>query len=153
MGRPDGPGPEWARCPERSGKYEYNWCNRHGWRRCEEMSRHAVKHPHGHKTGWCQACHTDGQLRRRYGFTPADVAALLATQQGVCAICATPDPGGNGTFCIDHDHSCCPGRESCGRCLRGALCHNCNRGIGCLKDSPDVLLAAVDYLRRYARSL
>ena len=30
---------------------------------------------------------------------------------------------------IDHDHRCCPGSESCGKCIRGILCSSCNTGL------------------------
>lgn len=32
--------------------------------------------------------------------------------------------------CIDHDHRCCPGDVSCGKCVRGIVCSRCNTGIG-----------------------
>lgn len=150
MDRPTEPGPEWARCPQRLGKYEYNWCARHGWRTCDSMSTHTNRYPHDHRADWCSTCDMEAQLRRRYGITPADFAELLASQGGVCAVCSSPDPGGNGSFCVDHDHACCPTHQSCGNCLRGLLCHNCNRGIGSLRDSPRVLVSAANYLLRFA---
>lgn len=27
---------------------------------------------------------------------------------------------------VDHDHDCCPGGWSCGRCVRGLICSECN---------------------------
>lgn len=50
---------------------------------------------------------------------------------------------------IDHDHSCCPGKGSCGKCVRGILCRNCNVGLGFLKDSIPRLEDAISYLSSY----
>jgi len=86
------------------------------------------------------------QKRARYAANPekmreqarartykTDVDALLDAQNGKCAICTTPVARGN----VDHDHSCCAGYRSCGRCVRGVLCGGCNRGLGNFRDSKD----------------
>jgi hypothetical protein len=87
-----------------------------------------------------------GHLKRTFGITIDQYNALLETQNGGCAICHNPDPGrstrGNEMrqfFCVDHDHS--TGR------LRGLLCGNCNTGLGHFRDSPELLAAAIDYLK------
>ena len=49
-------------------------------------------------------------------------------------------------YCIDHDHNCCSGVYSCGRCVRGLLCRGCNTGLGHFKDNVDRLAAAMIYL-------
>lgn len=67
---------------------------------------------------------------RRHGLTQQDWDGRLAAQGGRCAICGTGKPGGRGTFHIDHDHECCPSLPSCGRCVRGLLCHGCNTRLG-----------------------
>lgn len=87
---------------------------------------------------------------RRYGLTPEQFDAMLAEQRGVCAVCGTDDPGDGKAWRIDHDHRCCPSGRSCGKCVRGLLCHQCNAGIGYLRDDPAVLAAAIDYLARRA---
>ena len=87
-------------------------------------------------------------LKHKYGITADEYAAKLREQGGVCGICGkTPEQNGKG-LAVDHDHSCCPGDRSCGKCVRGLLCIACNRGIGYLQDSEELLLAAVAYLRR-----
>lgn len=74
---------------------------------------------------------------------------MLDEQGGVCAICRQPETKHHSLVLkIDHDRSCCAGHESCGRCVRGLLCSNCNRALGLFGDDPDVITAAVMYLRR-----
>ena len=68
----------------------------------------------GNKT-WCKAC----RQAYRYGITRQEMASLL--DGTLCPICETRTKN-----VIDHDHSCCPGRQSCGKCIRGALCRPCN---------------------------
>ena len=86
-------------------------------------------------------------LKTRYGITQEQFEQRLEQQGGRCEICSTDEPGVKGWH-VDHDHSCCPGRRSCGKCFRGILCSNCNTALGLLGDSIDRLLAAVKYLRR-----
>jgi len=63
-------------------------------------------------------------LRFKYKISPEQYDAILAAQGGVCAICKRP-PGAR-RLGIDHDHNCCPGKYSCGKCIRGLLCGFCN---------------------------
>lgn len=65
-----------------------------------------------------------------------------------CMIC-----GSYEKLVVDHDHNCCknePGDKSfsCGKCVRGILCDKCNRGLGYMRDDLDILLKAVEYLKR-----
>ncbi|WP_409469557.1 endonuclease domain-containing protein [Streptomyces sp. HC307] len=53
------------------------------------------------------------------------VDLLLQFQQGKYAVCGVANSG-QRAMDIDHDHACCPGRRSCGGCVRGLLCSNCN---------------------------
>jgi hypothetical protein len=85
----------------------------------------------------------------RMGMTPESYADLLAAQKGCCRICGTDNPGNDGRFHIDHDHSCCPGQKSCGQCIRGLLCRGCNHTLGHARDNPETLRKAADYLESF----
>ena len=97
----------------------------------------------GHRAH-CRFCYNEGRrerfMREVYKITPADFDRMLSTQGHRCAICRTDDPRGHGQWHIDHDHVTGD--------VRGLLCTDCNTGIGSLKDDPDVLVAAAEYVRR-----
>lgn len=80
---------------------------------------------------------------RQYGLTEAERAAIFSDQGGLCAICRKAPSEGKGSWNgkalhIDHDHEF--------DYVRGMLCSNCNRGLGCFQDSTDLLAAAGRYL-------
>lgn len=86
-------------------------------------------------------------LRRKYDLSLEEYDQMLARQGGGCAICrSTIARGQGGRFQVDHDHSCCPDQFTCGECLRGLLCGNCNKALGLLGESVDVLKRAIAYL-------
>lgn len=84
------------------------------------------------------------KLMEKYGLTQAEYDQMLADQGGVCAICKKPetkvDPRLNTLrrLAVDHDHA--TGKN------RGLLCFACNTSIGLLKESPELLAAALLYL-------
>jgi hypothetical protein len=108
-------------------------------------------------TDTCEACGSkDIKLDRRYkfceecrpfwhqlkhGLSGKQIKALRQAQHGKCAIC-----GMARRLVIDHDHNCCSGSHSCGKCVRGLLCHQCNLGIGNLDDNPSLVLKGAYYL-------
>ncbi|MGV9985416.1 endonuclease VII domain-containing protein [Streptomyces olivaceus] len=85
----------------------------------------------------CKACRAiEGRadhLHRHYGLTEAERDAMVASQMGLCVICLEAPP-----VHVDHCHK--TGR------VRGVLCFNCNAGLGLLRDNPDVMNRAADYL-------
>lgn len=83
----------------------------------------------------------------RYNISPDEAQAMYEAQGGRCAICRVPK--NIDSLHVDHDHRCCA-QGSCGRCVRGFLCSQCNTGIGMLGDDRGRLLAAADYLARAA---
>jgi Recombination endonuclease VII len=90
-------------------------------------------------TSYCKACRREigrlGHLKRTFGLSPEDLAALIAAQGGTCAICDGPPQH------IDHDHD--SGK------VRGVLCGPCNMGLGQFQDEAARLLRAAAYLRRH----
>lgn len=104
---------------------------------------------------WWAAAKADGRSYdlakqyhlKKYGLTPAKFVAMLAAQRYRCAICKQPLVGARDTH-VDHDHACCPGGKSCGTCVRGLLCSDCNNGLGRFCDDPAVLRRAARYLER-----
>lgn len=89
-------------------------------------------------------------LKQKYGLTSEEYEEMLLAQDGVCAICHKYCLTGR-RLAVDHDRSCCPGKKSCGKCIRGLLCSNCNQGLGKFKDSRDLLLAVLTYLEKYTK--
>jgi hypothetical protein len=93
----------------------------------------------------CKDCSVVVKLMNRYGITKEQYDQMLELQDGHCAICsATPDEV--GTLCVDHDHSCCPGERTCGKCLRALLCPRCNTAIGLFDDDVERIQNAGRYV-------
>lgn len=89
------------------------------------------------------------RVEKTYGISAELQERIRAKQGGVCAICG-PRTGRSGKYralATDHDHSCCDGPTSCGKCVRGFLCGTCNKILGWWHDDVDTFLRAVDYLR------
>lgn len=99
-----------------------------------------------------QATKRADRLRRYFNLTIERYDAMLTEQDGLCAICREPETRrhrGRGVviaLAVDHDHRCCPGKTSCGKCVRGLLCDRCN--LGRWPDDPALLRAAADYFAR-----
>lgn len=85
-------------------------------------------------------------------MTAARYNAMALSQGGVCAVCHKPETrqtadGRVFRLTVDHDHRCCRGAYSCGACVRGMLCHNCNTGS--FGDSPALYRAMADYIEKF----
>lgn len=70
-------------------------------------------------------------IKLKYGLTEEVFNALLVFQGGVCSVCGSETSKGKSErFHVDHDHSCCGGMNTCGKCIRGLLCAACNVQLG-----------------------
>lgn len=66
---------------------------------------------------------------KKYGTTVEWYRDKLIAQNGLCAICShlSHHHGTLQRLQVDHNHNCCDLRtKSCGKCLRGLLCADCN---------------------------
>ena len=70
----------------------------------------------------CKECNALQKKARLYGLTREEILSLC---EPGCNLCGT-ELEDVQKYHIDHDHSCCSGRGSCGLCVRGATCHSCN---------------------------
>ena len=78
-------------------------------------------------------------LVRKYGVSLATYDAMLKAQDGKCAICLAPEEAQfKGVFHVDHCHT--TGK------VRGLLCRGCNHILGTVKDNPETLQRAINYL-------
>lgn len=87
----------------------------------------------------------DNYLRSRFRISAQDYERMLSAQGGVCATCRSECSTGKA-LAVDHNKACCPGDKSCGKCIRGLLCRDCNTALGMVKDKREILAALVRYL-------
>jgi hypothetical protein len=125
------------------GQKMCTWCDE--WKNDTEFYKRK-----GQRDGlspWCKECDNVYVTCRKFNITREFYLEMLAAQGGVCAICGGTSPGQR--LSVDHDHACCdrPG-SSCGKCVRGLLCSDCNRAIGMMCDDPARLRSAATYLER-----
>lgn len=96
-----------------------------------------------------RAADTHGRdVLRRFGLTAEEYARLFAYQGSRCAICRRAT-GATKRLAVDHDHTCCPGPTSCGRCVRGLLCGPCNGMLAHARDDAELFRRAMRYLAEW----
>lgn len=81
----------------------------------------------------------DSYRVKQYGLSLEQFNALFARQGGCCRLCLRHQlEVPKQKLQIDHDHV--TGK------VRGLLCAECNMGIGLLRESPEILARAIEYL-------
>jgi len=89
-------------------------------------------------------------LWTRYRLTPEGWTILVEKcgNRCICGRLFGTDRKSNVPH-VDHDHKCCSGETSCGKCIRGLLCFRCNSVLGFLEKEPHLLPQyMIDYLAR-----
>ena len=87
----------------------------------------------------------ESYVQKTYGLGEHDYGKLYEAQDGYCAICKRAN-GSTRRLSVDHDHKCCNGSVSCGKCVRGLLCRPCNDLLGHCHDDWEMLARAIRYL-------
>lgn len=146
---------------KKSGRFPHSWCAV-----CERKYNAKRRKP-GAWMSWYNGLsderkneyrqkQTNKDKWRKYGLTIDQITAILDAQYGACAACMSPitldvtaDVPHSQRASIDHDHTCCPGEKTCGKCVRGLLCGHCNRILGLVNDSQVTLRALAAYLKEY----
>lgn len=88
-------------------------------------------------------CSRHAATSARMRVNPEEMPALYRSG------CMNPNCPETQDLHVDHDHSCCPGNESCGNCVRGALCRTCNILLGWVEragDSRSILSGLEKYI-------
>lgn len=87
------------------------------------------------------------ELKKNFGITLDQYNEMLASQNGVCAICKNPETTINHqskkvqNLAVDHCHT--TGK------VRGLLCNLCNTGLGKFRENPDFLAQAISYVIKH----
>ena len=112
------------------------------WLPLEEFADEPTNLPSG-KRGFCFIC----DAARRHHITKKNFLDMVDRQNNKCAIIGCDRQATH----IDHNHKCCPGKHSCGKCIRGVLCAQHNTGLGGFLDDPFTLRSAACYIEGYER--
>lgn len=138
-------------------------CVKCGVEKALELFCKGAKYKDGRR-GTCKQCHTaymdsyyksnpDKYLEKvktnskykanwkRHKLSEEKYLELVGLYKGKCHGCQEREATN-----IDHDHSCCNTRFSCGNCVRGVLCNQCNTALGLLGDSVEKVTNLLSYI-------
>ncbi len=107
--------------------------------RCASHNRATVKARKKHR-------HSQ-YVQNNFGLPEGVYDLLYEFQERKCYICQRAT-GATKRLAVDHDHAHCNGPTSCGECVRGLLCSNCNSTLAHARDDEKFFLRAILYLRR-----
>lgn len=136
----------WPGCTDDKESSRKWYCSEHAEQAAERKAERRRNDPTR------QPSHVAARTRvREHGLTEEQYRALIAAQDGRCAMCR--ERPGKRQLSIDHDHHrpCGhTGRASCDLCRRELLCGRCNPLLGYAQDDISVLEAAIAYLKKHA---
>ena len=113
---------------------------------CRACSRSFVPEAPSQKYCGPQCRGKTAYYERNYGITEAQYEEFKAAQGHCCYLCGSPGftigkKNHTEKLAVDHCHAT--------GVVRKLLCHNCNRALGLMKDNPELLRKAADYVEAY----
>lgn len=87
------------------------------------------------------------KLKYLYNISFDQYNTLLIKQNNRCIGCNKHELECKNKLSVDHNHKCCPGVRSCGKCIRGLLCSQYNHALGLLSDNIQTLQNLINYLK------
>ena len=87
-------------------------------------------------------------LVKNYNITLDEYNKMFEKQNGRCIGCSRLQEEVTYSFGVDHNHTCCKGKISCGKCIRGLLCINRNAFLGIIKDDIQSLKNLIKHLQK-----
>ena len=87
----------------------------------------------------------DCNLKHTHGLSRGEYQRMFEEQSGVCAVCKKPETKKNQygvlSLAVDHNHD---NGE-----IRGLLCMKCNRSLGMLEDSAEIIQSLLEYRKKF----
>lgn len=118
------------------GRPTRQFCSRNCAATYRWLHEPTLTHPSGTAHPSWKGGRNAARRRKTYKLEPEDYEAMLAAQNGVCAICE--QVRGSRPLGVDHDHET--------GAIRGLLCGKCNAGLGLFNDDLALLHAGARYL-------
>lgn len=88
----------------------------------------------------CKSCKVVYIREKTLGITDQEYWDFYNRQNGRCGICRRRMYSKrHKRLAVDHCHA--SGR------IRGLLCHNCNTALGLLRDDPEVIMRAAEWIK------
>jgi len=84
-------------------------------------------------------------LKSKYGIDLNEYNKMLKKQNHKCDICGVDEVDVKNGLYVDHCHT--------SNAVRSLLCVTCNAGLGMFKDSEELLIKAIMYLRKHEKAV
>jgi hypothetical protein len=112
-------------------EYDKEWYSKHPELKRKKARKWNTEHPE---------YRANSHLKREYNITLAQKREMWLRQWRLCAICCC-DISTLQQAQVDHNHDTDE--------VRGILCSDCNRALGCVKEDKDTLINMIEYLQTF----